>query len=77
MRSKGSQVVEAQDTQVSKPKNLPENVALELDEETHQWLESWQQHPHWGLPSAASLQDARPGALGHRQSREYLREETA
>lgn len=40
-------------------------------------MESWQQHPHWGLTSAASLQDAAPGALGHRQSREYLREETA
>lgn len=40
-------------------------------------LESWQQHPHWGLTSAASLQDARPGALGHRQSREHLWEEKA
>ena len=40
-------------------------------------MESRQQHPHRGLTSAASLQDAAPRALGHRQRREYLREETA
>lgn len=36
-------------------------------------LEARQQHPHWGLTSAAGLQDACPRALGHGQSREDLR----
>lgn len=35
-------------------------------------LESWRQHPHWGLTSAASLEDVSSRALGHRQCREYL-----
>lgn len=35
-------------------------------------VESWRQHPHWGLTSAASLEDVSPWALGHRQCCEYL-----
>lgn len=40
-------------------------------------MECWQQRPHWGLTSAAGLEDVSPRALGHRQSREYLRGDKA
>lgn len=48
------------------------NFALDLGKKYVSGLESWQQHPHWGLTSATGLEDVLPRALGHRQCREYL-----
>lgn len=48
------------------------NFALDLGKKYVSGLESWQQHPHWGLTSATGLEDVLPRALGHRQCCEYL-----
>lgn len=56
-----------------KPKTLPKTSPWIWARKHGSSLECWRQHAHWGLTSAAGLDDASPRALGHRQSREYLR----
>lgn len=70
---RGPWVPWAQDMQVPKPKTLPKTSPWIWARKHGSGLECWRQHPHWGLTSAAGLEDASPRALGHRQSREYLR----
>lgn len=71
---RGPWVLCAQDVQVPKPKTFLKTSPWVWARKHSSGLEYWQQHPHWGLTSAASLEDACPRALGHWQGREYLRE---
>lgn len=49
----------------AKAQDLPKNFPWVWARKHSSGLEYWQQHPHWGLTSAASLEDACPRALGH------------
>lgn len=58
--------------QVPKSKTLPKTSPWIWASKHGGGLECRRQHPHWGLTSAAGLEDVSPRALGHRQSCEYL-----